>query len=54
MLVLPLISLLSALNKLIGSICVGRQQARTQRNMIGQENIDFEANTHVGCHWNHA
>jgi len=54
MLVLSLISLLCVLNKLIGSICSGRKQARTQGSMIEQENIDFEANTHVGRHWNHA
>jgi len=50
MFVLPLISLLSVLNKLIGSICGGRKQARTQGSMIGQENIDFEANTHARRH----
>jgi len=54
MFVLPLISLLIVLNKLIGNICNGRKQARTQGSMIGQEKIDFEANTHVECHWNHA
>jgi len=42
------------LNKLIGSICGGGKQARTQGSMIGQEKIDFEANTRVGRHWNHA
>jgi len=54
MFVLSLISLLSVLNKLIGSICGGGKQARTQGRMIEQEKIDFEANTRVGCHWNHA
>jgi len=50
MLVLHLISLLSVLNKLIGNICGGGKQARTQGSMIGQENIHFEANTYVGRH----
>jgi len=54
MLVLPLISFLSMLNKLIGSICGQRKQARTQGSMTEQENIDFEANTHVERHCNHA
>jgi len=54
MLVLPLISLLSMLNKLIGSICGRGKQARTQESMIGQEKIDFEANNRIGRHWNHA
>jgi len=54
MLVLPLISILSVLNKLIGSICGGRKQARTQGSMIGQEKIDFEANTQVRRHLNQA
>ena len=54
MIVFPLISLLSVINKLIGSICCGGKQARTQGSMIGQEKIDFEANNHVGCHKNHA
>jgi len=50
MFVLPLISLLNVLNKLIGNICSGGKQARTQWSMIRQENINFEANTHVGHH----
>jgi len=50
MLFLPLISLLSVLNKLIGSICGGGKQARTQRSVIGQEKIYFEANTRFGRH----
>ena len=50
MLVLPLISLLIVLNKLIGKICGGGKQARTQGSMIQQENIDFEANTYVERH----
>jgi len=50
MLVLPLISLLSLLNKLIESICGGRKQTRTQGSMTGQEKIDFEANTHIRRH----
>jgi len=50
MLVLPLISLLSVLNKLIRSTCGGRKQTRTQGSIIGQKKIDFEANTHVGRH----
>jgi len=54
MLVLPLIFLLNLLNKLIGNICGGGKQARTQRSMIKQENIDFEAKTRVKRHWNHA
>jgi len=45
---LPLISLLSVLNKLIGNICGGGKQTRTQRSMTRQDNIDFEANTRVG------
>jgi len=36
MFVLPLISLLSVLNKLIKNICGGGKQARTQWSMIGQ------------------
>jgi len=42
------------LNKLIGRICGGRKQARTQGSMIGQEKVDFEANTYIWRHWNHA
>jgi len=45
MLVLPLIYLLSVLNKLIGNICGGGKQVRTQGSMIRLEKIDFEANT---------
>jgi len=48
MFVLPLVSLLSVLNKLIGNICGGGKQVRTQGS------IDFKANTRVGHHWNHA
>jgi len=40
-LVLPLISILSVLNKSIGSICSGGKQVRTQWSMIGQENIEL-------------
>jgi len=50
MLVLPVISLLSVLNKLIGNICGGGKQARTQGNMIRRESIDFEVNTRVKRH----
>jgi len=49
MLVLPLISLLSVLNKLIRNICGGGKQVRTQWSTIRQEN-DFGANTHVKRH----
>jgi len=54
MFVLPLISFLSVLNKLIGNICGGGKQARTRKSMIRQENINFEANTRVGHYWNHS
>ena len=46
MFVLPLICLLSVLNKLIESIFGGRKQT----SIIEQEKIDFEANTHIGRH----
>jgi len=35
MLVLPLISILSVLNKSIGSMCGGGKQTRTQGSVIG-------------------
>ena len=50
MFIFPLISLLSVLNKLMGNICGGGKQARTQGSMIGQEKIDLEANNRVGRH----
>jgi len=49
MLVLPLISLLSVLNNLIGSICSVGKQARTQGSMIGQEKIDLKQITVLGA-----
>jgi len=54
MLILPLISLLNVLNKLIGNICSGGKQVRTQGSMIQQENVNFEEKTRVKRHWNHA
>jgi len=36
MFVLPLISLLSVLNKLMGNVCGGGKQTRTQGSMIRQ------------------
>jgi len=54
MLGLPLISLSNVLNKLIGNICGGGKQARTQGSTIRQEKIDFKANTRIGRHWNYA
>jgi len=52
MFVLPLISILSVLNKLIGSICDGGKQARTQERMFWTRKDQFEANTHVRRHYN--
>ena len=53
MFVLSLISLLSVLNKWIGSNYGGGKQARLQGSMIGQKSIDFEANTNVEHHRRH-
>ena len=50
MIVLPLISILSMLNKLIGSICGGEKQARTQWSMFWKRKYQFEANTRIGRH----
>jgi len=50
MIVLPLISILSVLNKLIGSICGGEKQARTQGSMFWEREDQFEENTCVRCH----
>jgi len=50
MFVLPLISILSALNKLIGSICDGVKQAWTQRRMFWTRKVQFEVNTCVRGH----
>jgi len=52
MIVLPLISILNVLNKLIGSICGGEKQARTQGNIFWKIKDQFEVNTRVGCHYN--
>jgi len=50
MIVLPLISILSVLNKLIGSICGGGKQARTQGSMFWKRKDQFEVNTRIGRH----
>jgi len=52
MLVLRLISSFNVLNKSIESICGGGKQTKIQGSMIGQEKINFEANTCTGPHWN--
>jgi len=46
LLVLPPISILSVLNKLIRIIFGGVKQARTQGSMFWTKKFDFEPNTH--------